>query len=70
MKKVKDVFLKLMFNNQKNYMNFIGDLPFFPKRKKLQKVKNLVANLRDKNEYVIYIRNLKQVKSRINFEKS
>ena len=51
-------------------MNFIGDLPFFPKRKKLQKVKNLVANLRDKNEYVIYIRNLKQVKSRINFEKS
>ena len=60
MKKVKDIFLKLMLNNQKYYMNFIGDLPFLPKRKKLKKVKKLVANLHDKNEYVIYIRSLKQ----------
>ena len=59
-KKVKDIFLKLMLNNQKYYMNFISDLPFLPTRKKLKKVKKLVANLHDKNEYVIYIRSLKQ----------
>ena len=41
-------------------MNFISDLPFLPTRKKLKKVKKLVANLHDKNEYVIYIRSLKQ----------
>ena len=28
---------------------------------KIEKVKKLVANLHDKTEYVIYIRNLKQV---------
>ena len=59
-KKVKDIFLKLMLNNQKYYMNFISDLPFLPTRKKLKKVKKLVANLHDENEYVIYIRSLKQ----------
>ena len=59
-KKVKDIFLKLMLNNQKYYMNFISDLPFLPTRKKLKTVKKLVANLHDKNEYVIYIRSLKQ----------
>ena len=47
-----------MLNNQKYYMNFISDLPFLPTRKKLKKVKKLVANLHDKVEYVIHIRNL------------
>ena len=37
-----------------------NDLPFFPKRKKIQNVEKLVTNLHDKNEYVIHIRNLKQ----------
>ena len=36
------------------------DLPFFPERKKLKKVKMLVTNLHDKKEYVIQIRNSKQ----------
>ena len=31
-----------------------------PERIKIEKVKKLVANLRDKNEYGIHIRNLKQ----------
>ena len=30
------------------------------RRKKIKQVENLAANLRDKKEYVIYIKNLKQ----------
>ena len=61
MKKViKDIFLKLMFNTQKNYTKLHNDLPFLPERKKHKKVERLIANLHDKNEYVIHIKNLKQ----------
>ena len=35
-------------------------LSFLPERMKIEKVKKLVANLDDKTEYVIHIRNLKQ----------
>ena len=35
-------------------------LPFLPKRMKIEKVEKLVANLHDKTEYFIHIRNLKQ----------
>ena len=38
-----------------------NDLPFLLERMKLEKVEKLVTNLHDKNEYVIHIRNLKQV---------
>ena len=56
MKKVmKDIFLKLMFNILNNYI-----LTFLPKRMKIEKVEKLVANLRDKTEYVIHMRNLLQ----------
>ena len=37
-----------------------NDLPFLPQRTKIEKLEKLVGNLHDKNEYVIYIRNLKQ----------
>ena len=37
-----------------------NDLPGLPERMKVDKVKKLVANLLDKKEYVIHIRNLKQ----------
>ena len=37
-----------------------NDLPFLSERIKIEKVENLVANLRNKSEYVIHIRNLKQ----------
>ena len=37
-----------------------NDLPFLPKRMKIEKVEKLVANLHEKSEYVIHIRNLKQ----------
>ena len=57
MKKVmKDILLKLVFNNQENYLNFTMILP---ERMKLKKVEKLVTNLHDKNECVIRIRNLK-----------
>ena len=38
-----------------------NDLPFLPERMKMEKVEKLVANLHGKSEYVIHIRNLKQV---------
>ena len=37
-----------------------NDLRLLPERMKIQKVEKLVANLNDKTEYVIGIRNLKQ----------
>ena len=37
-----------------------NDLPFLPERMKVEKVKKLVTNLNDKNEFVIHIRNSKQ----------
>ena len=54
---MKDIFLKLMFNTQKKYMNFI--VIFLPGRKKPKKGEKFVKNFHDKNECVIHIRNLK-----------
>ena len=39
------------------------DSLFLCERMKIEKVEKLVANLHDKNEYVIHIRNLKQERS-------
>ena len=53
---MKDIFLKLMFNILKNYMTFTM-IYLFNRKKEVEK---LVANLHDKTEYFILIRNLKQ----------
>ena len=37
-----------------------SDLPFLPKRMKIDKCKKLVCNLRDKKKYVVHIKSLKQ----------
>ena len=37
-----------------------SDLPFLPKRMKIDKCKKLVRNLRNKKKYVVHIRSLKQ----------
>ena len=36
------------------------DLPFVPERMKIETIEKLVANLRDKSEYVVQTRNLRQ----------
>ena len=57
---MKDIFLMLLFNNWKNYINFIIVYNFYMKEWRLNTVEKFVANLHDKFEYVIHIRNLKQ----------
>ena len=60
---MENIFMKLMCNILKDYMNFIiiyNYLPFLPERIKVEKVEKLVANLKDRTEYLIHIRNLKQ----------
>ena len=44
----------------KIYIVFKTIYPFFPKKKKYEKVEKLVANLHGKTEYIIRRRNLKQ----------
>ena len=57
---MKDIFSKLMFSILKHYMNFIMIYYFYLKKRKIEKVEKLVANLHDKTEYLIHIINLKQ----------
>ena len=38
-----------------------SDLPFLPKRMKIDKCKKLVCNFRNKKKYIVHIRSLKQV---------
>ena len=40
--------------------NLHSDLPFLPKRMKINKCNKLVCSLHDKNNYVVYIRSFKQ----------
>ena len=56
---MKDIFLILMFNILKLH-ELHNDLPFLPEIMKIQKLEKLVANLHDKTENVIQIRNLNQ----------
>ena len=49
-----------MFNILKKYMDFIKIYHFYYKKMKIEKFEKLVANLHDKTEYVIHIRNIKQ----------
>ena len=46
-------YSKTLFNSHK-------DLPFLPKRKKVEKVENFICSIEDKEKYVIHIRALKQ----------
>ena len=59
MRVMKNIFLKLMFNipkiTQQSQL-----FHFFSEGKKIEKVGNIVANLHDKEKYVIHISNLKQ----------
>ena len=48
-------FLEVALRYLEKLHELNNDLPFLPKRMKNEKVENLVANLRDKTEYVINI---------------
>ena len=52
-------FLEIDIQYPENLHNFHSDLPYLPERMKIEKVRKLAANLHDKTEYVILIRNLK-----------
>ena len=54
-------FLKVDVQYPENLHNFHNDLSFLHERMKIKKGEKLVANWNDKKEYVIHIRNLKQV---------
>ena len=53
-------FLEVNIQYLENLHNFQNHIPFLPERMNIEKVEKFVANLHDKNEYVIHIRNLKQ----------
>ena len=54
-------FLEVDVQYSKKLHDLHNDLPFLPERMKIEKVERLVSNVHDKTEYVIHIRNLKQI---------
>ena len=54
-------FLEVEIQYPEKIHEFHNGLPLLPERMKIRKVEKLVANLHDKNEYIINITNLKQV---------
>ena len=64
-------FLEVVIQYLEKLNELRNNLPFLSERKKTEKVEKLVANLHDKTEYNVHIRNLKQaLNHRISFEKS
>ena len=56
----KGYILEVDIDYPKDLYDLYSDLPFFPERMKINKCNKLVCNLYDKNNYVVYIRHLKQ----------
>ena len=54
-------FLEVDVQHLEKLLELHDDLSFLPERIEIEKVKKLVTNLHDKNEYVTHIRNLKQI---------
>ena len=44
-KLMKDIFLKLMFNILRNYMELQNALPFLPETMKIERIEKFTANL-------------------------
>ena len=53
-------FLEVDLHYPENVHNLHNDWPFLPEIVKIEKVEKLVANLHDKEQYLIHIRQLKQ----------
>ena len=56
----KGYFLEVDIEYSKNLFNLHSDLLFLPERNKTEKCNKLVCNMHDKENYVVYIRALKQ----------
>ena len=56
----KEYILEIDVKYPRKLHDLHGDLPFLPKRMKIDKCKKLVCNLRNKKKYVEHIRSLKQ----------
>ena len=56
----KGYFLEVDIEYSKNLFNLHSDLLFLPERNKIEKCNKLVCNMHDKENYVVYIRALKQ----------
>ena len=59
-KNKKEYFLAEDFQYLENLQNVQNDLLFLPERMAIEKVEKHVANLHDKNEYGIHMKNSKQ----------
>ena len=59
----KGYILEVDVKYPKKLHNIHSDLPFLPKRIKIDKCKKLVCNLRNKKKYVVQIKSLKQALS-------
>ena len=53
-------FLEVYIQYLEKLYELHNDLLFLPERMKIERVERLVANLHDKTEHVIHIRNIKQ----------
>ena len=53
-------FLQVDIDYPKELLDLHKDLPFLPESEKINKVKKLICDIKDKTKYVIYIRALKQ----------
>ena len=56
----KGYILEVYVKYPKKIHDLHSDLPFLPKRMKIDKYKKLVCNLRNKKKYVVHIKSLKQ----------
>ena len=56
----KGCVLEVDIEYPRNLHDLHNDLPFLPERMKINKCSKLVCNLYDKNNYIVYIRPLKQ----------
>ena len=56
----KGYILQVDLSTPKKLYDLHSDLPFLPKRMKIDKCKKLVCNLSNKKKYVVHIRSLKQ----------
>ena len=56
----KEYILQVDVTYPRKLHDLHSDLPFLPKRMKIDKCKKLVCNLRNKKKYVVHIRSLKQ----------